>query len=143
MRLRGSAELLEDRRRRALGLLDEGRSLNAVARQIGCSASSVMRWREMRSAGGTKGLRVRSSPGRPPKIGAASCTVLLRILLAGAFASGYPMLALAKKRGFLTGEGLEPSVEVLDVCGVERLLQDLLDDGEEVVEGSDGGQWRS
>jgi transposase len=90
MRLRGSAELLEDRRRRALGLLDEGRSLNEVARQIGCSASSVMRWREMRSAGGTKGLRVRSSPGRPPKIGAASCTVLLRILLAGAFASGYP-----------------------------------------------------
>lgn len=90
MRLRGPAELLEDRRRRALALLDDGRSLNEVARQIGCSASSVMRWREMRSAGGTKGLRVRSSPGRPPKLGTASCAVLLKILLAGAFASGFP-----------------------------------------------------
>ncbi len=90
MRLRGPAELLEDRRRRALALLDDGRSLNEVARQIGCSASSVMRWREMRNAGGAKGLRVRSSPGRPPKLGAASCALLLQVLLAGAFAAGYP-----------------------------------------------------
>ena len=90
MRLRGSAELLEDRRRRALALLDEDRSLNEVARHIGCSASSVMRWREMRSAGGAKGLRVRSSPGRPPKLGATGRALLLRVLLAGAFASGYP-----------------------------------------------------
>ncbi len=44
MRLRGSAELLEDRRRRALVLLDEGRSRSKVARHIGCSARSVMRW---------------------------------------------------------------------------------------------------
>jgi transposase len=90
MRLRGSAELLEDRRRRALALVDEGRSLNEVARKIGCSASSVMRWREMRRAGGEKGLKVRSSPGRPPKLTARSCAALLRILLGGAMACGYP-----------------------------------------------------
>jgi transposase len=90
MRLRGSAELLEDRRRRALTLLDEGGSLNEVARRIGCSASSVMRWRDMRMAGGSKGLRVRSSPGRPLKLGDKARAVLLKVLLAGAFASGYP-----------------------------------------------------
>ncbi len=90
MRLRGSAELLEDRRRRALALLDGDRSLNEVARQIGCSASAVMRWREMRRMGGAMGLRVRSSPGRPRRLAAADCARLLQTLLAGAFASGYP-----------------------------------------------------
>ena len=48
MRPRGSAELLEDRRHRALGLLDEGRSLNEVARLLDCAPSSVMRWRDAR-----------------------------------------------------------------------------------------------
>ncbi len=90
MRLRGSAELLEDRRRRALSLLDEGSSLNEVARRIGCAASSVMRWRDMRRGGGERALKVRSSPGRPHKLVAARCRLLLRILLQGATASGYP-----------------------------------------------------
>ena len=43
-RLKGSADLLEDRRRRALALLDTGLSLNEVGHRIGCPASSVMRW---------------------------------------------------------------------------------------------------
>jgi len=45
MRPKGSAELLSDRRRRALKLLDEDLSLNEVARRVHCAASSVMRWR--------------------------------------------------------------------------------------------------
>ena len=45
-RLKGSADLLEDRRKRALALLDSGYSLNEVGRRIGCNASSVMRWRD-------------------------------------------------------------------------------------------------
>jgi transposase len=90
MRLPGSAELLEDRRRRALRLLDEGRSLNEVARLIDCAPSSVMRWRNRRRREGEKGLKVRSSPGRPHKLSAAGCRVLLRLLLRGAMASGYP-----------------------------------------------------
>jgi len=40
-RLKGSADLLEDRRRRALALLDSGESLNEVGRRIGCNPSSV------------------------------------------------------------------------------------------------------
>jgi transposase len=89
MRLPGSAELLEDRRRRALKLFDEGRSLNGVARAIGCAPSSVMRWRDKRRRGGEKGLKVGTSPGRPQKLSAASCRLLLRVLLRGAMASGY------------------------------------------------------
>ena len=90
MRLRGSAELLEDRRRRALKLLDEGLSLNETGRRIGCAASSVMHWRDMRRRGGRKALRVRSSPGRPPKLPLRACLFLLKVLLEGAMANGYP-----------------------------------------------------
>jgi transposase len=80
---------LEDRRRRALALLDEGLSLNEVARRIGCTASSVMRWRDRRRRGGEKALKVRSSPGRPRKLSGAQYRPLLGILLRGALASGY------------------------------------------------------
>jgi transposase len=90
MRLQGSAEQLEDRRRHALRLLDKGLSLNEVGRLIGCAASSVMRWRNMRRRGGEKGLKVRSSPGRPHKLSLVQCRLLLKILLEGALASGYP-----------------------------------------------------
>jgi transposase len=89
MRLRGSAELLEDRRKRAMRLLDEGLSLNEVGRRIGCAPSSVMHWREMRRHGGAKGLRVRFSPGRPHKLSDSMCRKLLRLLLEGAMAIGY------------------------------------------------------
>src|ERR1017187_5837548 len=61
-RLKGSADLLEDGRKRALALLDSGESLNEVGRRIGCNPSSVMRWRDARRRGGAKALRVRFSP---------------------------------------------------------------------------------
>src|SRR6516225_12123420 len=68
-RLKGSADLLEDPRRRALALCDRGLSLNEVGRRIRCAASSVLRWLRARRRGGPDALRVRSSPGRPPKLG--------------------------------------------------------------------------
>jgi transposase len=89
MRPRGSADLLEDRRRRALALVDEGLSLNEVGRRIGCSASSVKRWRDTRQRGGQKALKVRFSPGRPPKLSRAQGRQLVSVLLKGAMASGY------------------------------------------------------
>ena len=89
MRPRGSADLLEDRRRRALAVLDEGLSLNEVGRRIGCAPSSVMRWREMRRRGGQKALKVRFSPGRPKKLERSEYASLLKILLKGAMANGY------------------------------------------------------
>jgi transposase len=89
MRPRGSAELLEDRRHRALRLLDEGRSLNEVARLLDCAPSSVMRWRDARDEGGVEALRVRFSPGRPTKLDARQRKRLVRLLLQGALHHGY------------------------------------------------------
>ena len=89
MRPKGSAEVLEERRRRALGLLREKWSLHAVARRIGCAASSVKRWRDAWRRGGAPALRVRRSPGRPPKLSAHQQRRLVRLLLRGATAHGY------------------------------------------------------
>jgi transposase len=88
-RPKGSADLIRDRRQRALALLDEGLSLNEVARQIGCNASSVMRWRDARRRRGSKGLEVGFSPGRPPRLDRKQRTSLLRVLLKGSLAEGY------------------------------------------------------
>jgi transposase len=88
-RLKGSADLLEDRRRRALALWDTGLSLNEVGRRIRCAPSSVMRWLRARRRGGPKALRVRCSPGRPLKLGLRQRRRLLKLLLKGPQAHGY------------------------------------------------------
>ena len=89
MRLKGSAQWLEDRRRRAVKLLREGLSLNEVGRRIGCAASSVMRWRDAWRRRGSQAFKVRFSPGRPPKLTGSQRRRLVRILLRGAIANGY------------------------------------------------------
>ena len=88
-RPRGSADLLEDRRRRALALVDSGCSLNEAARRIGCGASSVMRWYHARRRGGEKALRVRFSPGRPLKLRPKQLKRLIQLLLKGPMTRGY------------------------------------------------------
>src|SRR2546429_2400585 len=90
MRPKGSAELLSDRRRRALKLLREKLSLNEVARRIRCAASSVMRWRNAWRRHGADALKVRFSPGRPRRLTRRQEKRLVRILLRGALANGYP-----------------------------------------------------
>jgi transposase len=88
-RLKGSADMLEDRRRRALALWDKGLSLNEVGRRIRCAASSVLRWLRARRRGGPDALRVRFSPGRPLKLGVSQRRRLLKLLLQGPQAHGY------------------------------------------------------
>ena len=63
--------------------------MNKVAKQVGCHASSVMRWRDARNEKGEAALKVRASPGRPPKLSVAQKERLAEILLKGAMASGY------------------------------------------------------
>jgi transposase len=89
VRPKGSAELLSDRRKRALKLLGEHWSLNEVARRIGCAASSVMRWRNAWRRRGADSLRVRFSPGRPRRLTRGQERRLVAILLQGAVAHGY------------------------------------------------------
>ena len=89
MRLPGSAQVLESRRRRALALVKQGLSLNAVARRLGCAASSVMRWMRAHRQHGAAGLKVRPTPGRPRRLTARQEARLLFELLRGALAHGY------------------------------------------------------
>jgi len=89
MRPKGGSAVLEARRRRALALLKREVSLHEVARRIGCAPSSVMRWRDAVRAEGAKGLTVRTSPGRPPRLTAPDRRQLEQLLLAGPRACGY------------------------------------------------------
>ena len=89
MRPKGSADSLQYRRRQALELLDEGRSLNEVGRLVGCAPSSVMRWRDARDEGGEEALKVKSASGRPPKLTAKQKRELEKVLLKGPLAAGY------------------------------------------------------
>jgi transposase len=90
MRPKGSADVLEARRKKAIRLLEEEQlSLNAIARQIGCNASSVMRWRDRWNALGEKGLEVLFSPGRPSKLSTRQRAQLVRYLLQGPMSFGW------------------------------------------------------
>lgn len=89
MRIPGSAEVLEYRRHQALELLEEGRSINEVARLMKCAPSSVMRWRDARESEGEEGLKVKKASGRPPKLSEKQKRKLEKILLKGPVASGY------------------------------------------------------
>ena len=89
MRPRGSAAVLEARRRVALTLVEEGHSLQAVARWLRCAASSVMRWRDAVRRRGERAFQVGASPGRPPKLTKRQRQHLVRLLLQGSLAHGY------------------------------------------------------
>lgn len=89
MRPAGSPDLIEQRRRRALILLDEGLSLHEVARIIECHASSVMRWRDARAKHGEKAFQVRLPPGRPPGLSEKQLGKLEKLLFKGPLAFGY------------------------------------------------------
>jgi transposase len=88
-RPKGSAELIEARRRQALRLLDEGFSLNEVGRMLGSAPSSVMRWRDAHNSGGEEALKVRFSPGRPRALTNRQRKKVVKLLLKGALANGF------------------------------------------------------
>lgn len=89
MRPHGSPTALEARRRRAVALLAQGLGVRTVARQIGCSPSSVSRWQTDVAAGGPDALRAKPPPGRPPRLTARQRARLLTLLLNGATAHGF------------------------------------------------------
>jgi len=89
MRPTGSPDLIADRRRRALDLVDAGLSLNAAARQVGCAPISVKRWRDTRIEKGKGVFEVHLPPGRPPRLTERQIRKLERLLLRGPLACGY------------------------------------------------------
>ena len=90
MRPHGSAKTLEQRRRRAVELLKRGLTMEEVSHRVGCSISSVCRWKQAVTQGGPEALKAKPVPGRPRKLQDAECERLLELLLAGARAYGYP-----------------------------------------------------
>lgn len=107
MRPHGSQAALEARRRRAVALLDRGQRVTEVARHIGCSHSSVIRWREAVATDGTAGLTAKRVPGCPAKLTARQRQRIPRLLLRGPLAWGFrtdlwttPRIAEVIRRAF-------------------------------------------
>jgi transposase len=89
MRPPGPQSALEARRRRAIALLDRGLRATDVARRIGCSYSSVWRWRDAVRRRGLVGLAAKPVPGCPPKLTARQKHRIPKLLLRGALAWGF------------------------------------------------------
>jgi transposase len=88
MRPVGTAAELERRRRRAVRLLEQGESPRQLAKFLGCSRSSLYRWRDMaRDAPG--GLDARPHPGRARKLDDSQLGRLEGLLQQGALAHGW------------------------------------------------------
>ncbi len=90
MRPHGTAKELERRRKVALALLREGIAIQSVAQRVGASFSSVFRWQQAARKGGAAALAAKPVSGRPRKLSAAQRKRLLRVLLKGAVAYGFP-----------------------------------------------------
>jgi len=80
---------LERRRRRGARLLAGGESQAEVARRVGVSRQTVMRWDRARQEGGTEALRRAPHFGRPERLSAAQRQELVRLLKDGTLAAGF------------------------------------------------------
>ena len=89
MRPPGTSAQLEKRHRRAVQLLESGRSLSAVAREVGAAVSSVFRWQQAYHRTGARGLDAKPIPGRPPRLSPAQKRRLVTLLGRGAVHAGY------------------------------------------------------
>ena len=90
MRPKGSAEVLEERRRMAARMLQAGKGVREVARLVGASPGSVSRWKKALEQGGMEALKAKPHPGRPPKLSEQQKQELAAILRQGPIAAGFP-----------------------------------------------------
>lgn len=107
MRPVGKGKQLEQRRRRAIALLEEGRAPVEVARLVGVDRRSLRRWNAAYRKQGAQGLAARAVPGRRSKLGIRQRQQVEKLLLRGAAASGFesdlwtcPRVAQVIKRRF-------------------------------------------
>jgi transposase len=70
-------------------LLDQDHGVTEVARRIGCSHSSVIRWRDAVAAEGPAGLTSKPVPGCPPKLTDRQKQRIPTLLVRGALAWGF------------------------------------------------------
>jgi transposase len=70
-------------------LLDQGHRVTDVARRIGCSHSSVIRWRDVVAEEGVAGLKAKPVPGCPAKLTERQRQRIPTLLVRGALAWGF------------------------------------------------------
>src|SRR5271154_3279063 len=85
----GTPQELERRRRRAVGLVQQGERVAVVARCLGVDRSSIYRWRQA-PAVAPSGLAAQPHPHRPPALTDAQLGRLEELLSQGAQAHGLP-----------------------------------------------------
>ena len=89
MRTRGSAAELEQRRRQAVALLEQGLRPYQVAEALGVSRASVTRWKQVYEEQGADALASKPHPGRHPKLTAKQRQRLAKLLTQGPRKCGY------------------------------------------------------
>ncbi len=90
MRPFGDQRSLEQRRLKAVRLLDNGLGPGEIARQLHVDRRSVHRWLATYRDRGVDGLAPRPIPGRPPNLSLHDRELLVNMLLEGAKSFGYP-----------------------------------------------------
>ena len=89
MRPQGSPKELEQRRQRAIALLQEGYQPVDVAGMLGVERRSVRRWKATHRKKGEKGIQAKQASGRPPKLDRKNLRKLERSLLKGPKKAGF------------------------------------------------------
>jgi transposase len=90
MRPQGSPKELEQRRQRAIALLQEGYPPVDVASILGVDRRSVRRWNAAHRKKGEQGIRAKQASGRPPKLDGKDLRKLEKLLLKGSKKAGFP-----------------------------------------------------
>lgn len=89
MRTKGSAAELEQRRRLAVRLLEQGLKGAQVAEALGVSGAAVTRWKQAYERGGRPALAAKPHPGGQPRLTVSQRRRLLGLLLQGPRQHGY------------------------------------------------------
>jgi transposase len=89
MRTHGSAQQLEQRRRKAVALLDDGCSPQEVVKRLGVSLRSLSRWRKAVENGGAEALAAVPHPGRASFLSEEQKEDLVDRLVEGAPSQGF------------------------------------------------------
>ena len=121
MRPTGTSNELEQRRMRAIALLDEGYRPSQVARMVGVTPGAISQWKKRYERDGPQALEARPHPGPTPRLTAKQCDQLARLLLKGPSWHGYPTELWTLRR---VAEVIRKRFDVeYDLSAVWRVLQ--------------------
>ena len=121
MRPIGTNQQLEQRRRKAVALLDQGHGIRETARLVGASPSTICDWRKAYKNQGDAFFQAHSPPGRQPNLTPKQNRQLEKLLLKGARKNGYTTELWTLQR---IAELIEKRFGIsYDLSGVWRLLK--------------------